>query len=248
MRLKSRVRPIPNGFRFKQPEINWDSVKVLGKFPSWEVLVNAVIAMRHGNPHHREKHQWATDVESVAAEVDAFNVQLCITNGWNQFIIGGSGGAAPRPLPQPRSPDQEKLLGAAAAKAKKIWSGVKTLNDWLDSHEPPVPWEESEARAAVCIACPLNGKGDFTRFFTIPAAASIKRQLERVNQRGMFGSRDAELGVCEACLCPLVIKTKTPIKFIRPHVTGEMIDELRKGKDCWVVEEIGRDAKEAAEA
>ncbi len=94
-------------------------------------------------------------------------------------------------------------------------------------------------RAAVCVACPLNGKGDFTRFFTVPAAASIKRQIERMHEKSISGSLDAQLGVCEGCLCPLVIKTKTPMKFIAAQMTPETIDSLRKGKDCWVIEEMG---------
>lgn len=238
MRLKSRVTQIPGGLKFRQPEIGWDSAKVVGRTPSWEVLVNAVIAMRLGNPHHREKHGWPVDVESVAAEVDGYNAQICFTNGWHKYLSSGTGGAAPRPLPQPRSAESEKLLSAAAAKARKIWSGVKTLNDWLDSQEPPVPTELSESRARTCVACPMNGQGDFTRFFTVPASASLKRQLERLHHRNISGSLDAQLGVCEACLCPLVIKTKTPMKFIRPQLSDSTLDELRQGKDCWVLKEL----------
>lgn len=238
MRLKSRATQIPFGLKFRQPEIGWDSVKVVGKSPSWEVLVNAVIAMRLGNPHHREKHKWPVDVDSVAAEVDGYNAAICFQNGWHKYISSGTGGAAPRPLPVARSEASEKLLSVAAAKARKIWAGVKTLNDWLDSQEPPVDTELSEARAATCVACPLNGKGDFTRFFTIPATASLKRQLERLHQRNISGSLDAQLGVCEACLCPLVLKTKTPMKWIRPQLSDPTLDELRKGKDCWVLKEL----------
>lgn len=238
-RLKSRVRPIPNGLRYAMPEINWNSVKVVGKFPSWEVLVNAVVAARAGNPHHREKHGWSLDVETVAGEVDAYNTQICLSQGWNQFVIGGDGGAAPRPLPQPRSPEQEKLLSAAVKKASKIWSGVKTLSSWIDSGQPPVDSVLSESRAKTCLECPLNGPGDFTSWFTVPAAAAIKRQIERLHQKNISGTMDDKLGICTACLCPLVVKTKTPIEFIKNNLSGEAIDEIRKGKDCWILKELG---------
>lgn len=243
-RLKSRVRPIPNGLRYAMPEINWNSVKVVGKFPSWEVLVNAVVAARAGNPHHREKHGWSLDVETVAGEVDAYNTQICLAQGWNQFVIGGDGGAAPRPLPQPRSPEQEKLLSAAAVKARKLWEGVKTVSDWLDSNEPAVPQELSEKRAETCVACPFNGQGDLTSFFTTVASAAIKRQLERAQSKNLSTTLDAKLGVCSqkpeegngGCLCPLKLAVHVPLKIKLAHMSPDVLAGLHK--DCWVKNEV----------
>lgn len=231
-RLANRQMQIPGGFKFMQPEINWRA-----RPGSFHGIVQQIIRARSSNVHYLKKHGWSVDPAVVADELDAYNAKICVANGWDKYVIGGAVGGLPPPLPKPRSPEQEKLLGVAAAKAKKIWTGVKTLNDWLDSGEPPVSKALSEARSATCVACPLNGKGDFTAFFTVPAAASIKRQIERMQERSISGSLDDKLGVCEACLCPLVIKTKTPMKFIKPYLSGEMIDELRKGKDCWVLKE-----------
>jgi hypothetical protein len=109
---------------------------------------------------------------------------------------------------------------------------------WLDSGEPPVDTELSEKRAATCVACPLNGKGDLTSRFTTPAAGAIKRQMERMHQRQIRGSLDDKLGVCEACLCPLVLKTKTPMKFIKPYLSDVVVGELKNGKDCWIIGEL----------
>lgn len=222
-----------------QPEVGWDSTKVVGKHASWETLVNAVVAMRLANPVQQKTHKWATDVVSVANEVDAYNARICRDNGWNQFLMTGAPPAAIIPVPTKVDPDREKLLSVAAKKATKIFSGIMTLNEWLDSGEPPVPMEQAESRAATCIACHLNGSGDFTSWFTIPAAAAIKRQIERMHQREIKGSTDDRLGVCGACLCPLVLKTKTPIKFIKDKISDSTVDELRKGNDCWVIKEMG---------
>jgi hypothetical protein len=236
MRLKSRVMQIPNGFRWVQSEVNWNSVQAVGKFPSWETLIRAVIAMRLANQHQMVKHGWSVDVETVAAEVDAYNAKVCMEHGWNKYITGGSGGSLRRPPLVPVTEERAKQLGVVAGKARKIWAGVRTLNGWLDSGEGAVLEEVSLARAKVCLACPMNGRGDFTKWFTVPAADAIKRQMERLGERKL--TSPAGLGVCEACLCPLAIKVWTPMKFIRPYLSDEVVDALRKGKDCWVLKEM----------
>lgn len=238
MRLKSRVKTIPHGFRFTQPEVNWNSVNVVGKAPSWEAIVTAVVAMRNANPHAREKHQWATDVETVANEVDAYNAKICHDNGWGNYLMAAGYSTSLPPVAR-ISEDKAKELGANAEKARKIWSSVKALSTWLDSGNPPVEHEQYLSRARTCVDCPLNGQGDFTKFFTIPATESIQRQLGRMKQHGFEGELDDKLGICEACLSPLAIKTKTPIQFLKPQMDDGTIDALRKGKDCWVLKELG---------
>lgn len=237
-KLKSRQKQIPNGYYFREPSINWDSRKVLGLHPSFDTLVRAVISARRANPHQAAEHKWSLDPAVVGDEVEAFQVRLCLSMGWVNYLTD-LGGGAPPPFSQSTSPQDQRLLDVAVAKSKKLWSGIKTLNAWLDSGEPPVPTEQSENRASTCIACPLNGSGDFTSWFTIPAVAVIKRQIEKIQERKIIGTQDAKLGVCSACLCPLVLKTKTPMKFITPNLSDAVISELRKGKDCWVLAEIG---------
>jgi len=235
-RVGGQVQQVPNGLRYRIPEINWDSTRVLGLHPSFDTLVGAVISARQANPHHAAEQKWSFDRAAVAEEVEAFNVRICQSMGWTNFLAE-IGGSASVPF-QPLSPQDASLLQNAAAKAKKLWAGINTLNAWLDSGEPPVPQEQAEKRAATCVACPLNGSGDLTSWFTAPAANSIKRQLERMQQRNISTSLDDKLGVCSACLCPLRLKTQTPIKFIRPNISNEVITELNKGKNCWLVAEL----------
>lgn len=236
-RLKSRNSQIPNGLFFRQSAINWDSRKVLSLHPSFETLVSAVISARTANPHQTQQNNWSLDRSVVGDEVEAFNVRVCQSMGWTKYLTESGGGGA-LPFSPPISPEQSHALVAAAAKAKKLWAGIRTLNSWLDSGEPPVPQEQAEKRAATCVACPLNGSGDLTSWFTVPAAASVKRQLERIQQRNISTSLDDKLGVCSACLCPLKLKAQTPIKFIQPNLSAEVIAELRKGKDCWQIKEL----------
>lgn len=237
MRLKTRVKGIPNGLRFQIPEINWNSVNAVGRHPSWETLVNAVIAARNANPHHRDKHKWSVDVETVADEVDAYNTKICLDNGWNNYVAVPGGGALP-PRP-PSSASDGRQLSAAVSAIKKLWTGLKTTGDWLDSNEPPVALDLAENRAATCVACPKNEKAALTDWFTVPASKAIERQLVKLHSRNIATSQDASLFTCSACLCPLQLKVHTPLNFIQPNLSSEVIASLRNGRDCWILKESG---------
>src|SRR6185436_1921416 len=110
-RLKSRSHQIPNGMYFRQPQINWDSRKVLSLHPSFDTLVRAVIAARKANVHYAEKFKWSTDYDTVANEVELFQVKICQSMGWQSYLTEGGGGAPP-PLASRRSPQEEGLLNA----------------------------------------------------------------------------------------------------------------------------------------
>lgn len=237
-RLIDRNRQIPNGLRFYQPETQWNSQKAVGQFPSFSILTQALMRHRQGNPALVAKYNWATDEASVGNEVDAYNAMICMSMGWTKFIVQG-GGFEPAPKSQPLSQIDPRQLNAAAGRVRKIWSGVRITNDWIDSGEPAVPSEVSAARAAICAECPINGKGDFTTWFTIPAAESIKRQIQKVSERNLSTPSDEKLNICTACLCPLKLKVHTPIHFIKPHTSEEVLADLRKNPKCWIVSELG---------
>ena len=234
--LRNVQKQIPGGYFFRQPEIKWDSKKVLGLHPSLEVLANAVISARKANPHYVQQHNWSLDRATVLEEVKAFNVKVCLSMGWMSYLTDIGGGAPP--FSKAQSLLNQKQTVAVVGSIKRIWAGVKTLNDWLDSEEPPIPIEQAEKRAAVCVNCNLNGKGDWTSQFTKPAAGAIMRQLQRLQDRKITSSQDANLQVCEACLCPLKLKVHTPMKYIKPHLADDVIAELKKGKDCWIIAEL----------
>ncbi len=222
---------IPGGFKFIQPETNFTT----RPFASFQSIVNAVCIHRRGNKALLDKGL-ATEPSAVADEVEAFQVRLCEANGWTNYI-SVTGGGAGVPFLQSQNPSDQKQLAHAAGVARKLWSGIKTLNDWLDSGESPVPQAQAESRAKTCVACPLNGVGDLTSWFTKPAAGAIHRQQERMYGRNISTSLDGQLGVCSACLCPMKLKVQTPWKFIKPHLTPEVLAELGKGRDCWQLAE-----------
>jgi hypothetical protein len=233
MSLKSRQLFIPNGFTFVQPETGW----VAPRMVSFDTVVNSLIAHRKANAFLAQKHNWATDFDSVAVEVDNYNAAVCAQMGWSDYITTDIG-ALPPPKSRPPSQSEQNQVSAAGAKSKKIWAGVKTLNDWIDSGEPAVSAELSAARAAACMGCPQNGRGDFTKWFTGPASEAIRRQIGKLSDRKLATPSDEKIDVCEVCLCPLKLKVHTPFDFIKAHLSKEIATELRAVPGCWIIKEL----------
>lgn len=231
-RLKNRNMQMPNGYTYMQPETKWRP----SRFPSFDSLVAQVIMHRKAN---KGLAGYPVERRAVEQEMDAYCASICAKNGWVNFIVSDDGG-----IPAPKSTallaEDQKQVAAVAGRVKKIWSGVRTLDDWLDSGEPPVAQELSEHRAAACAECPMNGQGDFTKWFTKPAAEAIRRQIERVQEAKLTTSHDDKLVVCEACLCPLKLKVHTPFKFIQAHISPEVVEELKKAPKCWILEEMAK--------
>ncbi len=234
-RLKDRQMQIPNGFIFYQPETGWRAPR----YSSFQNLVNLIINHRRGNPALAAKHNWNLEPEAVAVELDEFNARACLSMpGWEKYVMtpGEEGGLPPKPLAL--SQQEAQQVSAAAGLAKKIWSGVKTLNEWIDSGEPPVATELSAKRAAICAACPKNTPGDFTTWFTKPAAGAIQKQIEKVADRKLSTPSDAVLNVCGVCLCPLKLKVHTPMKYVKAHLSEAVFRELELVPGCWIIEEL----------
>jgi hypothetical protein len=231
-RLKDRQKQIPYGIKFYQPETGWKP-----RAGSFQQIVQQIIQHRMGNPALLAKHNWNTDPAAVEVELDEFNARICLSMGWNDYVAS-TGEGPPPPKPMPQLQQEAELISAAAGRAKKIWSGVKTLNEWIDSGEPPVESSRSEIRASVCAVCPKNTKGDFTTWFTKPAALAIQKQVERLSDRKLSTSRDDALNVCDVCLCPLKLKVHTPLKYIKSHMAESVFLDLEKVPGCWVVAEV----------
>lgn len=232
--LKSRNEFPPGGFCYLQPETGWEAEKVVGG-QSFTVVVNALIAHRKANPGLVKKHNWSTDFNTVANEVDAFNDARCRAHGWLNYV---SQVQNPFPLPMPvRSPSSSRLASAAAS-VKRVAAGISTLLDWVGSGGRPVDKELAYSRAKTCENCPKNGKGDWTRYFTVPASNQIKLQLEIKNDLKLETPSDEELGVCEPCLCPLPLKVWCPLDHVLKKMDEQTKSKLNKENPvCWILSE-----------
>jgi hypothetical protein len=114
---------------------------------------------------------------------------------------------------------------------------------WEQSGEAPVDAGVSQQRASVCAICPKNESGDLSRWFTVPAATLIKKQIERLHNLSLTTSFDAQLGVCGACLCPLKLKVHTPLSFILKFMSDEVKAALQKENPrCWILRETDAQA------
>jgi len=229
-RLKDRLRQIPNGYVYTQPETNWDSVKVLGRHPSFLRLCTAVLEHRTGNPRMAKKNKWNLTMEGVEADVEAYNVAICLSNGWHDFVTNGEAIAIPKVWPP-----QPAQGGGVAGAGKRSIAGIKLVVDWLGSGLKPVSISIAEKRAAICASCPQNQEGDFWQRIGAVAAQQVKTLVEVKNDLQLRTSQDDKLHSCQACDCYLKLKVHCELK----HVLANTSEDTKKRLDpnCWILKE-----------
>src|SRR5512137_1066676 len=173
LQLKDRQKSIPNGFKFYLPELKWNAP---GNYPSFTRVCDALQAVVNANLAMAQQKQWPTDRPGIEAWVDTYNASLCAAMGWNDYITSEGVPSVPKMSP---SLQKETLqsLAAAAARAKELVAGAKSLIEWDESGENAVPRDLANSRAMTCSACPRNEPGDWTKWFTVPAAELIKRRV-----------------------------------------------------------------------
>lgn len=219
-RLKSREKYPPGGFDYFQPESQWKAPPNA----SFETVVAALIQHRRGNPYLVEKHGWSIDPETVRAEIDSFNARRCEQFGWTDYIFAN----APDPAPPKSMP-----LPTNLQKLGSVVGGGEALVEWITSGAEAVPVDLANKRAAICSDCPQNGKGDFTRYFTVPVSEAIRHELNKRSEWDLVTSYDDRLNVCEACLCPLKLKMHMPLARILAHIDPEA--KARLDPRCWIL-------------
>jgi hypothetical protein len=228
-RIKNRQLQIPGGYKFYQPQTKFQS-----RPGSFQNIVDQVVHNRSANPALSRQHNLSIDPNVVAEEVDYFNAAICERMGWTSYI-SQPGVDAPPPKFKALSPLDQKQLSVAAGTVKKVWQGVKTLNDWIDSKLPAVPTVLAEKRASTCLSCPNNGAGGLEAWFTKPASEAIAKQFEKLSERKLTTSVDDKINVCTACLCPLKLLVHTPLEFKLTHMGPETRAALHP--NCWVLSE-----------
>lgn len=234
-RLKDRNVFPPGGFRYFHPETNWAPTP----WASFDSTAQQIIQHRLGNRYLMEKHGWSIDPAAVANELDTYNSRICQEMGWSKWIAEGTVGDAPPSFPQPRSLNRPSA--GSVAGQNRLRTGIQTIAEWEIAGGRLVPQELAYARARTCAArpdgakCPKNGKGDLTRWFTVPAARLIQLQLESRNNMKIHTELDENLGVCEACSCPLKLKVHCPIEIILSKMPPE--DKAQLDPGCWILSE-----------
>ncbi len=224
-KLRDRRKGIPNGFMYRQALTGWESWKI-DENTKWDffLLCRKLQEHRLSNP----KYKLSTSMAAIESEVDASNAARVAAMPNSESYVVSTDTA-----PSFQSPPQTTLLRRAVGAVNKIAAGAETISDFIDSGESPVAQELAESRAAVCVKCPLNEKGDLSRFFTIPAAERIRKQIEVKEGRGLKTSVDEKLNICGACLCTLKLKVWFPLPFIVKHMSEDVKVQLDVG--CWIL-------------
>lgn len=227
-RLKNRRQSPPNGFLYTQRETGWQNWKV-EPASQWDfyLCARAIQAHRKANPSFRLN----TSLPAIEEELDVVtSARVAAIPGAESYLMD-VGSAQPSFHQAPTA----TLVSQVAAAVGAVKAGKDILFDWEESGQPPVAQEVANRRASICVDCPQNGQGGLSRYFTIPAAAMIKARFEKLHEKKMATPSDAQLGICEACLCPLKLKVWTPLDFILKH----MEDNVRSKLDgrCWITSE-----------
>lgn len=225
MKMKSLTAHPPYGFQMLQPETG-QTTPFSGSFYH---VVEQTLMLRQANPFLAERHGWRLDSAGVEHDVEQHNCARMVAGGWLSFVVMDD--TSP-PAPLYVMPEKKKQA-SAVAKVRNVAAGVGVLLDWIGPTAKAVPQELSERRAAICVACPLNGKGGVLDFFTTEAAKVIHTQLQMRTDMELKTSVDAQLGICQACSCWLPLKSHVPIEFILSHTSDEVKTKL--DPRCWIL-------------
>lgn len=224
--LKEPQKQIPGGFQFLVPETGWQPAP----FSSLDSIVQQLIAHRKGQLYLTQKNGWSVDPAQVYQEVLAYQVAVCVRQGWSDYLLGG---AEIVPFPPPTPPLQ---------RARNLAAGASTIVSWLDEGAPAVSPELANKRAAICTGgddprkkCPLNGQGGLEAYFTVPATNAIRAQLNRKREMKLETPMDEHLGVCTGCDCPLPLKCWMVIGSILKKMKPEV--KARLDPRCWILSE-----------
>lgn len=116
-------------------------------------------------------------------------------------------------------------------KAKQYANGVVILTEWLGDGADTVPKEQAQARANVCLKCPMN-----VREFAFPetVAAVIRKQVEIKNKINLRLNGEKSLHTCSGCGC--VIKLKCWLKLDRLGLDADGL--VKFDQSCWLRKEF----------
>jgi hypothetical protein len=231
--LKEPQKQIPGGFQFLQPETGWNRPVFLA-----DSIVKQLIKHRQGQLYLVHKNGWAMDPAQVLDEVKAYNVAVCVQNGWNDYLLGGSEAIVPFPTTQP----------GLLQRARRVAAGASTIVSWRAYGAPTVPQELANKRAGICTGgddpakkCPMNGSGGLEAYFTVPAANAIRAEVEHKkkmarNAIGRTPWRTAAIARClwsgvdrilskmpadqQAALHPTGLRTAMPECFMENRIVG----------------------------
>ena len=203
---------------------------------TFQDAVSAIIKHRNDNP----RFNLTTDPVAVAEELDNYNCAVLKNNpAWCE---GVSPMSFRRPSPVRRLPVGGNI-GAAGGRTsffQNVNVGIKVWRDWFGDGKP-VEKALAEKRAAVCVKCDRNIKGNILERFSAAAGKEILAVFNSLHDLDLHTSLDKELNVCSVCDCALKAKVWCPVDVFAPHMKKETIDALPSW--CWISGELSKPAE-----
>lgn len=179
--------------------------------------VDAIRKHRLANPAITAKHKLSTDPVAIGDELEAYTrARLGIPAVAPVFFSAQTS----------RLPSR---VVAVAAHIKRAAAGTAVVLDWLTSGGKPVAQELANARAKVCVACPMNAPGDW---YTTAPAELIRTTLSARSDLKLETPYDDKLKSCEVCRCLLPLKIWCPLDHILKGTKPEIMDEFPAA--CWI--------------
>lgn len=249
VRLKNRQMAPPSGFIVDVPETGYHQT-----FWGFDESVSALQSHLSANPGIFLRFPNLPRTKAACEDyVDIRNAQRCLSikHGENYILKGGPFTPSPFRLPaHPQNPSNSPAAaGDAAISPPPSWFktlgkqgvGMRTLGDWLGAGAIGVADVLSEQRASICAVCPKNSenvpnhKGNWLNLFDKFAANLIRRQIQERKELKYATTKDAQLGMCMVCECPLPLKVHVPIADIRKHMKPDDVEKL--DLTCWIPKE-----------
>jgi hypothetical protein len=228
VRLKSRTECPPGGFIVTIAALN-----LTRNFWSLREAVTWFGDIARDNPFLK----LPTDPVIIANFIDQQNALRCLgISGADSYVIQEGG---PIQNLETKKASLLKPLVAVADKLRQLAAGTVLLEEWGAEGFPTEPPAASARRAAICAGgpggspCPQNGLGDLTRWFTVFASEGIRRRIEAAQKLDLKTPSDSQLGICEACLCPLRLKVHVPLANIQKHLTPA--SQAALDPRCWIL-------------
>ena len=112
-------------------------------------------------------------------------------------------------------------------RATQAKHGLKIWAEWLGNDKHPVEVELAQARANVCLACPLNQPGNIA---VEAVALAIRQQLALKKHLQLRVQGEKILRTCSACSCPLRLKIWEQLSRVLP----EPSEWDKYWESCWL--------------
>lgn len=213
----SRTEFPPGGWQFHDPRTNFTAP--MPKADTFDRTVQRIIENRLKNPAMVVRHKLPTDPFGVGKELEIFTRRRL---------------GIPDPVPPPAvnliMPGLSAAVVGNLSGIKKLAAGSALVLAFEKSGQAPVSKESSEARAAICAICPLNNKGKYEDWKTLPVAIGLLNRTPRTMSLKLSSNHDAKLGLCDGLLCPTRFLIHIPADLLRSKVNRAELD-----KGCWMI-------------